>query len=673
MANRVKEDEKNERIIRGLLKLPENRRCINCNSLCPQYVCTNFWTFVCTTCSGIHREFSHRVKSVSMAKFTSQEVTALQGGGNQRAKDIYLKDWDSQHNSLPDGSNVDKLRDFVKHVYVDGRFGGEKTSDRPPRGNMSDKEDLYRGSRSPPYEQNNERRYGDRSSSGGRSPGYDRECQQYGDYRKSPAHPEVVNDWRREDKFNNARKFDERRISDEESRAGGSPERPKDVDASSPPVIRPVRKILGENVVPLRVIEPPKPSGGTRGSNGLAQTQRTASSSSLGSSSGVEVKVENSPAILINFDADPEPPAAPAPPAPVPVQSPAVSQTMTSTHNNWASFDAAPSAVTSQPPPPIVNSLDSVLSQLTGPAGGNSVVAPTVGGSTIPHETNMLGFPPNTSFPAGLPTNGVTMLQPQQPSFFPAVTSGAQQTTLPFGRASANQSWNAPVVSNDPASQNSASTQVFILAPNPTVGINPSVPAQNPSTEVQSSARKELPADLFTASYKAYPGPTMGWQAGLPYGMGYMQYHPVMPVPSLLQQSSSVNPFDVNDPSPVQAPTFPSMESLQGALPHMQPGSVAPRPSTVGIPPSWGSPLPPAYMSAVPPNAPAFASALPPGPYVGQQVMGSYPPSRYPEARAFGNEGTTFGHPSVNPSPNVSFPAPYTQSSSAPVGGNPFG
>lgn len=33
MANRMKEDEKNEKIIRGLLKLPANRRCINCNSL----------------------------------------------------------------------------------------------------------------------------------------------------------------------------------------------------------------------------------------------------------------------------------------------------------------------------------------------------------------------------------------------------------------------------------------------------------------------------------------------------------------------------------------------------------------------------------------------------------------------------------------------------------------
>ncbi|KAL5999642.1 hypothetical protein ACLOJK_037927 [Asimina triloba] len=33
MANRMKEDEKNEKIIRGLLKQPANRRCMNCNSL----------------------------------------------------------------------------------------------------------------------------------------------------------------------------------------------------------------------------------------------------------------------------------------------------------------------------------------------------------------------------------------------------------------------------------------------------------------------------------------------------------------------------------------------------------------------------------------------------------------------------------------------------------------
>ncbi|CAL5389104.1 unnamed protein product [Camellia sinensis] len=49
----------------------------------PQYVCTTFWTFVCTNCSGVHREFSHRVKSVSMAKFNTEEVNALQAGGNE--------------------------------------------------------------------------------------------------------------------------------------------------------------------------------------------------------------------------------------------------------------------------------------------------------------------------------------------------------------------------------------------------------------------------------------------------------------------------------------------------------------------------------------------------------------------------------------------------------------
>lgn len=30
-------------------------------------------------------------------------------------------------------SNVDRLRDFIKHVYVDKRFTGERSYDKPPR------------------------------------------------------------------------------------------------------------------------------------------------------------------------------------------------------------------------------------------------------------------------------------------------------------------------------------------------------------------------------------------------------------------------------------------------------------------------------------------------------------------------------------------------------------
>ncbi|KAJ9548043.1 LOW QUALITY PROTEIN: hypothetical protein OSB04_020586, partial [Centaurea solstitialis] len=184
MSSSRKEEERNEKIIRGLMKLPPNRRCINCNSLGPQYVCTNFWTFICMTCSGIHREFTHRVKSVSMSKFTSQEVEALQEGGNQRARETFLKDWDPRGQRLPDNSNVDKVREFIKSVYVDKKFFASKASGKPPRDalNTRNLEDETRRassyhsySQSPPYDyQYEERRYGKQAPALTKKPGSDR-------------------------------------------------------------------------------------------------------------------------------------------------------------------------------------------------------------------------------------------------------------------------------------------------------------------------------------------------------------------------------------------------------------------------------------------------------------------------------------------------------------------
>ncbi|KAI3772723.1 hypothetical protein L6452_03916 [Arctium lappa] len=176
-----KEEERNEKIIRGLMKLPPNRRCINCNSLGPQYVCTNFWTFICMTCSGIHREFTHRVKSVSMSKFTSQEVEALQEGGNQRARETFLKDWDPRGQRLPDNSNVDKVREFIKSVYVDKKFFASKASGKPPLNTRNHEDETRRASsyhsysQSPPYDyQYEERRYGKQAPALTKKPGSDR-------------------------------------------------------------------------------------------------------------------------------------------------------------------------------------------------------------------------------------------------------------------------------------------------------------------------------------------------------------------------------------------------------------------------------------------------------------------------------------------------------------------
>ncbi|KAI9088066.1 hypothetical protein K1719_030043 [Acacia pycnantha] len=695
MANRLKEDEKNERTIRGLLKLQENRRCINCGNLGPQYVCTNFWTFVCTNCSGIHREFTHRVKSISMAKFTSQEVNTLQEGGNKRAKEIYFKEWDPQRHSLPDSSNIDRLRDFIKHVYMDRRYSGEKTYDKPPRGKMGDKDDFYEnrrveayqgGSKSPPYEDAHERRYSDRSSPGGRSPGYDQESRQYGDYRRSPGRPPIINDWRREDRFA------DRRSSDGDFKLEGqSPERAKDFDSSSSPVIRPVRDILGENVVPLRISEPPKTNSG-KPADGSALTQRTASSSSLASSNGnaAEVKLETTKS-LIDFDAELEPPVAPT--IPQAQQTAAVQsavQPANSGDDNWASFDVAPAAKTTQGPSNL-SPLESVLSQLAmpspapaqvsgvqGPLPVSAVTAAAVGTfgnfSSVPPSGTSVTAPGLMTAPSISNAGQWASVQHNQP-VFPA--TGSHPTTQQFfpsaGGSLNSQQWS---VSPVPTMQGHPSIQMphaSSLISKPTNEVSAVAASLSPK-EVQPSGRKEIPEDLFTARYSSFTSPAPGWQMGHPRGMGiHMQYNTAAHMPSFPQSSKSTNPFDVsNEPPSVQAQTFPSMSSMQGALPSIPPSSGVMHPPSVGNPSLyWRSPQS-SYGSVLPPQAQVHAPAMATRAYVGQQVPTNMPMPRHQEIGNSGTQGAAFGI--SNPDQQITgMFSTAAAANSFSAGGNPFG
>ncbi|XP_061366476.1 probable ADP-ribosylation factor GTPase-activating protein AGD14 isoform X2 [Gastrolobium bilobum] len=619
-----------------------------------------------------------------MSKFTSQEVSALQEGGNQRAKEIYFKEWDAQRQSFPDSSNVDRLRDFIKHVYVDRRFTGERTSDKPPRTKAGDKDDFYEnrkseayqgGSKSPPYEDTYERRYSG-SSPGGRSPGYDQESRQYGDYKRSPGRPPIINDWRRED----------RRVESQ------SPERAKDLGSSSPPVVRPVRDILGENVVPLRISEPPKPNSG-RAADGSALTQRTASSSSLASSNGnpVDVKLETTKS-LIDFDADPELPVAPTIPQAVHATVPQpVVQPTKSSDDNWASFDVASEAKTT-PSPSNLNPLESVLSQLSVPSSlpahvsgvqGPIAASTLTSASGAARVSGFSAFPPSgTSVQSpGLttvsPLNNAGQwfsLQHQQPLFPAAVSqSTAQQFTAPVGGAVNNQPWNMPSVPMLHGHPNTPMPHAYPHASKPANETIAGVVSQPYTVEVKPSERKELPEDLFTVKYSSFPAPVRGWQMGLPHGMAIsMQYNNVVPVPSFSQPSKSMNPFDVSGgPTRDQAPTFPSMSSLQGALPSVPP-SGAMHPSSLGNPShAWTPPPSSSYVSFLPAQAQTHASALGPRAYVGQQMPTNMPMPRQ-DVGNFGTGGAIFGlsnpdqqltnRMSTAPSPNPS-----------PAGGNPFG
>lgn len=201
-----------------------------------------------------------------MSKFTSQEVEALQEGGNQRARETFLKDWDSRQQRHPDSSNADKIREFIKSVYVERKYSGMKTSDKPPRDvqNLRNHEDETRRassyhsySQSPPYDyQYEERRYGERrygkhAPALSRRPGSDR-----GNYEGkmlSFLSPSRLRDHVHEDRL--ASEGSSARASDYSVSSGGDPFRsgiqsptfPRDNRFSSP-TSETSRDILSEDV-----------------------------------------------------------------------------------------------------------------------------------------------------------------------------------------------------------------------------------------------------------------------------------------------------------------------------------------------------------------------------------------------------------------------------------------
>ncbi|URE27484.1 ArfGap [Musa troglodytarum] len=506
MARQVKEDEKNEKIIRGLLKLPANRRCINCNSLGPQYVCINFWTFICVYCSGIHREFSHRVKSISMAKFTSQEVSALQEGGNERAKEIYFKEWDPQHHSLPDNSNIDRLKEFIKNVYVDRRYTGERSFDRPQmfKGNTEDsydkrKVDSFRDNGSPLFDDIDGRHYGEQPGSASLA----------NDNKRSLARFDIIDEKGRDNKP--GYRCQDQKVVDQQFPGGPKIEErlPSHQPVSNSPKIKPVEVI---NIIPPAPIGQPKKSSGFEFLHSSAQVQRTASLTSRGSNVVIsaEPKLVNS-GNLIDFDADPIVPVARALEQYVPQQTASVP----ADSGGWASFDDS-SALKVTQVASAVSTPDSLLSQLLVSQTASAANAPRI-------SITRAGSSPNQSNAGHWPT-----MHQHQPFVFqgPSVQTSKQPFSAPIFGAPNNQlKSNLHGVSV----LTSQSSQVVNKSLHETTA---GVSTQPPATEAKPTGRKELPADLFTTVYPSASAPYLGYQTPQ-HLMGYGTHYPTAVFPNL--------------------------------------------------------------------------------------------------------------------------------------------
>lgn len=115
-------ESKHDKILKSLLRQPDNKRCINCETLGPQYAVADFQIFVCTICSGVHRQFSHRVKGLSTSTFKPEEIKALESGGNRVGAYTYLAKWSPSDLQKPVDRNTGKIKDWIDAVYIKKRF-----------------------------------------------------------------------------------------------------------------------------------------------------------------------------------------------------------------------------------------------------------------------------------------------------------------------------------------------------------------------------------------------------------------------------------------------------------------------------------------------------------------------------------------------------------------------
>ncbi|ORY92377.1 hypothetical protein BCR43DRAFT_445754 [Syncephalastrum racemosum] len=84
--------QRHERMLTELLKLPGNDRCADCPTKNPRWASYSLGVFLCVRCAGLHRKMGthiSRVKSISMDQWTPEQIDNIrQQGGNAKVNSV---------------------------------------------------------------------------------------------------------------------------------------------------------------------------------------------------------------------------------------------------------------------------------------------------------------------------------------------------------------------------------------------------------------------------------------------------------------------------------------------------------------------------------------------------------------------------------------------------------
>ncbi|KAK2078830.1 hypothetical protein QBZ16_003670 [Prototheca wickerhamii] len=82
--------------------------------------------------AGTGREFGHRVKGISLSKFSPEEVEALTTGGNAAFIASYLATWTPHTFGKPVDRTPGRIKQWIQTVYIDARFKGTPKAPAAP-------------------------------------------------------------------------------------------------------------------------------------------------------------------------------------------------------------------------------------------------------------------------------------------------------------------------------------------------------------------------------------------------------------------------------------------------------------------------------------------------------------------------------------------------------------